>query len=515
MEGAVRESLRLFDVLRGDEAATLAWRRSERASLHTSFLACDMQKTLTLRDDLSQSIVARVFLDGLRTGKPLHEIASVFGEAGKPDAQMIARLEAMARSEPLDMRMRVYYGIGTLLDDTQEWAEEKERLKALSFAELQAAVMDASLSCRLPCDGARIQKDEARVALPLRVNFGGTWSDAPPYCFERGGTMLNAAITVNGVLPARAAMRRLDEPVIILESADIGLRSVFDAIEPMRDHSNPFDPFALHKAALLACGVIPLTGRESLQEVLERIGGGFSLSTEMVGIPRGSGLGTSSILVGACIQAILSFFGVDVDIKEQYAQVLCAEQIMSTGGGWQDQIGGMTPGLKYTTTRPGMPQTFCVEQMTLTPQTAQELNDRLVLIYTGQRRLARNLLRDIMGSYMNAEPKTVQALHRIQRLAVLMKYELERDNVDEFAQLLDEHWPLSKQLDAKSTNTCIEQIFASCEHLLAGKMICGAGGGGFLSAILKKGVSKAQLQSALYEVFGESGVAVWDCALLL
>lgn len=71
-----------------------------------------------------------------------------------------------------------------------------------------------------------------------------------------------------------------------------------------------------------------------------------------------------------------------------------------------------------------------------------------------------------------------------------MVCELERGNIDAFADLLNEHCKLSKMIDSGSTNTLIDQIFDSCDDLLAGKMICGAGGGGFLQVVLRKGEIK-------------------------
>ena len=187
---------------------------------------------------------------------------------------------------------------------------------------------------------------------------------------------------------------------------------------------------------------------------------------------------------------------------------------MSTGGGWQDQVGGVTDGLKYTTSRPGLNQEIRVDHVAVDEATWTALNDRFCLIYTGQRRLARNLLRDVVGRYIGNEPDTVYALNEIQRMAALMRFELERGNVDAFAELLSQHWELSKMIDAGSTNTLIDQIFDSVDDLLAGKMVCGAGGGGFLQVMLKKGVSKAQLQERLSDVFQDTDIAVWDCRLV-
>lgn len=149
------------------------------------------------------------------------------------------------------------------------------------------------------------------------------------------------------------------------------------------------------------------------------------------------------------------------------------------------------------------------------PESARkELNERFVLIYTGQRRLARNLLRDVVGRYVGNEPDSLYALEEIQKTAALMRFELERGNVDGFAKLLDYHWELSKKVDAGSSNTLIEQIFSSIEEMIDGRLVCGAGGGGFLQVILKKGITREDVEKRLNEVFMDSLVGVADCKLV-
>ena len=76
------------------------------------------------------------------------------------------------------------------------------------------------------------------------------------------------------------------------------------------------------------------------------------------------------------------------------------------------------------------------------------------------------------------------------------------------------HWELSKKIDAGSSNTLIEQIFSSIEELVDGKLVCGAGGGGFLQVILKKGVTRQMVEERLKEVFMDSLVGVADCKLV-
>ena len=344
----------------------------------------------------------------------------------------------------------------------------------------------------------------------MRVNWGGGWTDTPPYCIEHGGTVQNAALKLGGKYPVLEELRRLEKLHIEFESADVGVFGTAETLEEIRDCRNPFDPFALHKAALISAGVIPAEGEADLKELLQRLGGGIYLSTQVLGIPKGSGLGTSSILAAACIRGIFEFFGKPCENSDIYTIVLSMEQMMSTGGGWQDQAGGLTEGIKLITSEPGFEQKLRIEPVILSAETKKELQERFALIYTGQRRLARNLLRKVVGGYIGGRPESVAALRDMKPLTLSMKDALKRGDIDGFAMLLDRHWQLSQQLDRAATNTCIDQIFLACEDLICGRFICGAGGGGFLQVIHKKGVTREMLDRRLTEVFQQSGVAVWE-----
>ena len=405
-------------------------------------------------------------------------------------------------------RMRLHYYVGTALG-----GREGDVHIAKTFSTLSAAILKETLAGIRENTECKIAKDFAEVKLPLRINWGGGWSDTPPYCNENGGTVLNAAILLNGERPVKVKLRRLKEKKIVFESRDMDVHGEFDRIEALQSVGNPYDPYVLQKAALLASGVIPVDGGD-LHEILLRLGGGIWMDTEVTGVPKGSGLGTSSILAAACVKAIFEFLVIPHTEDELYSTVLCMEQIMSTGGGWQDQVGGVTEGVKYITSKPGLNQKLTVQHLKLGEETVEELNERLCLIYTGQRRLARNLLRNVVGRYIGSEPEVVYALNEIQRFAALMRFELERGHIDDFAELLTQHWELSKKIDAGSTNTLIEQIFDAASELIAGKMVCGAGGGGFLQVVLKKGVTREQLQSRMKSVFADTDINVWNCTLV-
>lgn len=152
--------------------------------------------------------------------------------------------------------------------------------------------------------------------------------------------------------------------------------------------------------------------------------------------------------------------------------------------------------------------------MQISEETWKELQERFVLIYTGQCRLARNLLVDVVGRYIGNEKDSLFAQNVIQRTAALMRFELERGNVDAFAKLLDEHWNLSKMIDQGSSNSLIDQIFDSVDEFIDGRLVCGAGGEGFLQVILKKGVTREAVHNRLKEVFQDSDVDVYEATLI-
>ena len=120
------------------------------------------------------------------------------------------------------------------------------------------------------------------------------------------------------------------------------------------------------------------------------------------------------------------------------------------------------------TSNPGARQILQVEPVFLDDRTKEELNSRFAVIYTGQRRLARNLLREVVGNYIRGRKESIAALEGMKAIAVLMKKSLEKGEVDAFAALLNRHWELSLQLDAGATNPDIDRIFVSLEDLVDG-----------------------------------------------
>lgn len=502
IQEAVDASLELYAVVTGEKVFDRdSWNAVSHKSLCAGFNDADPDAIIAWNRRMEDLVAMDEIAKAIHNQVPVDQIGKRHSLTKIQKEWVRKRLKKADFSE----KMRLHYYLGMVLDDENEIQK--------CFQTIQSEVLESTIKNLVYNEKAQIVSERHTVKLPLRVNWGGGWSDTPPYCNENGGTVLNVAILLNGEKPVEVTLERIDDLKVIFDSRDMDVHGEFDTIEPLQMTGDPFDPFALQKACLLACGIIPREGHE-LSEILKRLGGGFVMHSEVTNVPKGSGLGTSSILSAACVKAVFEFMGIAYTEEDLYSHVLAMEQIMSTGGGWQDQVGGITPGLKYITSMPGLEQKIKVTHVEIPEETKRELDERFVLIYTGQRRLARNLLRDVVGHYVGNEPDSLFALEEIQKTAALMRFELERGNVDGFAKLLDYHWELSKKVDAGSSNTLIEQIFSSIEDLIDGKLVCGAGGGGFLQVILKKGVSKQEVEEHLNNVFMDSLVGVADCRLV-
>ena len=488
-----------------------AWKLARRESLHSSFSMADVQRIYSRQRELEQRIRSKLFVDKLNEKEAWENAIGVFGHQGVTEGCYCLLLQ-MAEEGPLEQKMRIYHALARYMEKQGRsfLGQNHQALEAMCFDALRSDII-AQAARQIPqYADYRIRQDRVTVELPLRVNWGGGWTDTPPYCMEKGGMVINGAIKVRGEYPVWAEVRRIDDYRVEFRRIDTDQEATATTVAEIRDCSDPNAPFSLHKAALIASGLIPLEAEEQLQQIFRHLGGGIRISTHVRGIPHGSGLGASSILAGACIKAIFEWLGLDYTINTVSHTVLAMEQLMTTGGGWQDQIGGLVSGIKLIESQPGPDQTVHIRQLSMPMAALEELQQRFALIYTGQRRLARDLLRKVVGNYIGNREETLTALEQMKPLTQKMKTELERGNIDMFAALLNQQWALTQQLDPGAANGQVEQIFRACWDLTDGRFICGAGGGGFLQVILKKGITREQLRQRLAEVFPERSVDVWE-----
>ncbi len=466
-------------------------------------------------ETIEENVKISQCIEILEEGIDSAEAEAVLGEL--ITSNILSALQNAADSSSFPMNMRLYLFIADLCRKHQLRCgnASSEEMENKAYEIVKNEIVDATAwHHSFDWNKAEFKSDEVRIDLPVRVNFCGSPSDAAPYCLEHGGTMCDASLLLKGELPIKAVVKKLDRPVIILSSMDQGEEIEISDASQIRDCGNPYDKFVLLKAMIVASGIIPYEddGR-SLEEICTVLGGGFSLSTSAK-VPKGSGLGTSSIIAAAGIKALNIIFGQDDSNDAIYAQVFLAEQLMNTGGGWQDQVGGLSHGLTFFTSNPGSYQKIFVENIKVSQETKDELNERFALIFSGQRRLARNVLHEEMNQCIRNKKEAIEAVEKIREYCALMKFHLENGDVTTFAGYISKQFELVKLLDKGASNACIEYIFASCEDLIDGKCICGAGGGGFLQVVLKKGVTKAQLAERIDKEFKGCGVEVWDTTIL-
>ncbi len=505
------ESLRLALQLQQPELAPPGWREAwlaaPRQSLASGFALAEGEAILREIGELEDDVAARRFLQAVHDEGSADVIKAILGSTPAAIARRGERVAAALSQMDAILRLRGFKALAVAANRV-----EREDAAFRTLAEMIAATAHVPSPRSSPTGGA--PATSVRVEAAARIDLGGGWTDTPPYSIERGGTVLNAALTLRGEYPIAVEAIRLAEPRLILESRDIAASLEPRLAGELMAYANPADPFALLKAALVMHGIVPATAPPDMPvaELLRAQGNGLRLTTR-TSIPRGSGLGTSSIMAGAVLACLTALEGKELPTAELFDQVLCLEQMLTTGGGWQDQVGGLTGGIKLVETAPGLPQQLRVTPLRLRPETTQALAERLVVVYTGQQRLAKNLLRAVMGRWMARDPEMVWILQEIARLALAMRAALESGDLDQLGWLLAEHWALNRRMDPGCTNPFIDGLFARMAPYICGGKLAGAGGGGFAFVVARDAARAAQLAQALRQYYPGTPVGVWTSAI--
>lgn len=322
------------------------------------------------------------------------------------------------------------------------------------------------------------------VTTPVRLDFAGGWSDTPPISTELGGTVVNAAITLNGQYPVQVMAKLNPDGVIRLSSIDLGQRITIRTTAELLNHADPRHWAALPKAALVLAGIGPSRPEVPLRKWLAVLGGGLDLNI-FSALPKGSGLGTSSILGTAVLACLGRVLGEPYSTDRLIALTSILEQRMCTGGGWQDQIGGMIPGVKLIRTQRGADQAVSLSWAVFDLRPGSALRERTLLYFTGQKRMARHILHNVVRQYLARDPATLSTIDELKAAALEMKANLDAQNVDAFAEGIERYWTLKKQIDPGSTNPQIEALLKSVNRWTAGRLLPGAGGGGFIFLVAR------------------------------
>ncbi|KAM6430682.1 L-fucose kinase isoform 2-T2 [Liasis olivaceus] len=344
-----------------------------------------------------------------------------------------------------------------------------------------------------------------RVDCPARIDFSGGWSDTPPITYEHGGAVVDVAVLVDGCRPIGAQARRIPEPELQLISTsgslegEVVVELVCHSLEDLRDFCQPHMPGALLKAAFICTQVIDLLSCKTLREQLqERFAGGFELHT-WSRLPHGSGLGTSSILAGAVIASLYRVSGRSASVESLIHAVLHLEQVLTTGGGWQDQVGGLVPGLKIGRSKAQLPLKVEVEQITLPEGFVHTLNQHLLLLYTGKTRLARNLLQDVLRNWYARLPTIVDNASALVSTAEECAQALKQGNLALLGKCVNRYWLQKKKMAPGCEPLVVRRIMDVLQPYVYGQSLAGAGGGGFLCLLTREPRSQVAFQEILAE----------------
>ncbi|MGN0852716.1 MAG: HigA family addiction module antitoxin [Kiritimatiellia bacterium] len=417
-------------------------------------------------------------------------------KVGTPDAVVAHALDVLAGRVAPRPSLHAFGALVPQVDHARMLAARTAILREVNRLRVAAAVSRSYQAPAEPRKAAILKDQVVWVTSPVRIDLAGGWSDTPPICLERGGAVVNAAVTLNGQYPIQAMAKLTDACRIRVSSIDLGDSRTFTTAEEIQDHSDPHDWSAIPKAALVLAGLVPSAKGGSLRAWLEKLGGGLDL-TIFSALPKGSGMGTSSILGAAVLACLDRVLGIPYDPARLIRLTSILEQRMCTGGGWQDQIGGLLPGVKLIETVPGCDQTPTCRPLPFVGGEKQPLAERCLLYFTGRKRMARNILNNVVDRYVSRAGDILDIVDGLKNGARQMAAALERGDVEGFVAGVGAYWELKKRIDPGSTDPAIEALLARVKKEVLAVLLPGAGGGGFVFMVAKSVAAARRLRAGL------------------
>jgi D-glycero-alpha-D-manno-heptose-7-phosphate kinase len=284
---------------------------------------------------------------------------------------------------------------------------------------------------------------------PLRVCLGGGGTDLPSYYREFGGFLVAAAIDKYVYI----TKHRTFQPEIIVKYSKLERVANVDQIEH------------------------PII-REALK--LVGISDPHLELTSMADIPGGTGLGSSGSFTTALLKA-LHAFKKNLVSPAELAEQACEIELNKLGEpiGKQDQYIAAIGGITAFTFHPDGRVEY--RPCNISEETLFNLEDNLLLFFTGYSRSASAILKDQNDKSRKHDQAMLDNLHYTKQLGFESLAALESGNLDEFARLMDVHWQRKKARSSGMSNAQINEWYddAMANGAIGGKLI-GAGGGGFL-----------------------------------
>ncbi len=336
---------------------------------------------------------------------------------------------------------------------------------------------------------------------PVRIDIAGGWTDTPPFCLMEGGNVVNLAIELNGQPPLQAYIKPCQKPHIVLRSIDLGASETIETYDQLAAFNVVGSPFSIPKAALCLAGFLPRFCKEeflSLRQQLQTFGSGIEV-TLLSAIPAGSGLGTSSLLASTVLGALSDFCGLGWDKIEIGSHTLVLEQLLTTGGGWQDQFGGLLPGVKLLQTNRDLSQTPETRYLPSSLFTQADYKACHLLYYTGITRTAKTILAEIVRKMFLNEGDELKLLREMKAHALDMYEAIQHMDFDRMGRLVRMTWKQNQRLDSGTNPAAVAHLTSLVDDLCLGYKLPGAGGGGYLYMVAKDVEAAARIRKILSE----------------
>lgn len=368
-----------------------------------------------------------------------------------------------------------------------------------AFALLREGLLSWSVECGVRSENTpRRQTSDDQIVWgrsPVRIDIAGGWTDTPPYCLMEGGSVINLAIELNGQPPLQTYVRPSKEARIVLRSIDLGAMEVVETFEQLTDFMHVGSPFSIPKAALVLAG-FGSAQYASLKSQLEAFGCGIEL-TLLSAIPAGSGLGTSSILAATVLGALNDFCGLGWDKNEIGHRTLMLEQMLTTGGGWQDQFGGVLGGVKLLQTGRGFDQSPQVRWLPNDLWLQPEYRPCHLLYYTGITRTAKQILAEIVRRMFLNHSDELALLREMKEHTMEMYDAIQQNDFLRMGLLMRRTWEQNQQLDSGTNPPVVRALTDIVDDLCLSYKLPGAGGGGYLYMIAKDPEAAARIKQML------------------
>ena len=310
-----------------------------------------------------------------------------------------------------------------------------------------------------------LKEMNVRSRAPLRLGFGGGGTDLSPYCEEHGGVVLNGTIDRY----AYAHVTTHTEGEIMFRADDLGREECL----PCSLDFDIREGLGLHRAVYRHM-MMEHHGGEPVPITI----------TTTIDVPEGSGLGASSALTVALIEAFVHAMSLPVGPYEVASLAFDIERRqLGLAGGRQDQYAAAFGGFNFIQFLPGGDNVI-VNPLRLPRDLLNEFESSLVICFTGQSRQSAQIIEQQVTGLSALDPATIAAMHEIKVHSATMKKRLLCGDIRGMAEVMNLAWTSKKRTASSVSNSRVEALLQVALDAGAwGGKVSGAGGGGFIMLV--------------------------------